>query len=248
MSEDVATVLVALLLGLVTGALARPVLRRLPEPELDVAPADGEEETGSRLTIRPVYEKVLYAELADRRFLVGWLALTAAVVAELLGVRLGWTAELAVVLVAVPAGTWLGYIDLRTTFLPTRLIYPTLLAVLLVVLAVGAADESWTDVRRALIGCALYGGLFYLLWWLLPGYGFGDVRLAFLLGLILGFLGWYELVTGIVLAQFLGGVIGGLLALLKLIDPRRNPFGPYLLVAALVGACYGPAIGDALGY
>jgi leader peptidase (prepilin peptidase)/N-methyltransferase len=248
MSQDVATVLVAVLVGLVTGAFGPAVLRRLPEPELDTPPEDGEPEQGSRLTIRPVYEKVRYAELADRRFLAGWLGLTALVVAGVLGARLGWSSDLAVTLVAVPAGTWLGYIDLRTTFLPTVLIYPTLLVALLVALAVGAGGDRWDDVTRALIGCALYGGVFFLLWWLLPGYGFGDVRLGFLLGLLLGFLGWYEFVIGFMLAQFLGGFGGALLALLKLIDPRRNPFGPYMLLAAIVGAGFGPAIGNALGY
>jgi len=248
MSEDLATTLLAVLIGLLTGAFAPAVLRRLPEPVLDTPPDDGEQEPGSRLTIRPVYEKVLYAELADRRFLVGWLGLTAVAVVAVLGWRLGWSGDLAVTVVAVPTGTWLGYIDLRTTFLPTLLIYPTLLAVLVVVVTVGAVDDRWDDVTRSLIGCVLYGGIFFLLWWLLPGYGFGDVRLAFLLGLLLGFLGWYEFVTGFMLAQLLGGFGGALLAMLKLIDPRRNPFGPYMLIAALVGAGFGPAIGNALGY
>ena len=248
MSSEVAIALVAVLVGVVTGALGPAVLRRLPEPELDAPPPEGEEEPGSRLTIRPVYEKVSYAELAGTRHLAAWLALGAAAAAGLLGARLGWSADLAVVLVAVPSATLLAYVDLRTTFLPTRLIYPTLLAVLLVAVVAGAAGDRWDDVARALIGCALYGGIFFVLWWVLPGYGFGDVRLGFLLGLLLGFLGWYQLVTGFMLAQILGGVLGALLALLKLIDPRRNPFGPYLLGAALIGAAFGPAIGHALGY
>jgi leader peptidase (prepilin peptidase)/N-methyltransferase len=248
MSEDVATVLLALLVGLATGLLGPAVLRRLPEPELDTPPADGEEDSGSRLSIRPAYEKIAYAELADRPFLAGWLALTAAIATGLLGARLGWTGDLLVASVAVPAGTWLGYVDMRTTFLPTRIIYPTFLVVLVAGLAVVVADEDWSDLTRALIGCAIYGGIFYLLWWLLPGFGFGDVRLAFLLGLVLGFLGWYELVVGFMLAQLLGGIGGAILALLKLIDPRRNPYGPYMLIAALVGAAFGPAIGNALGY
>lgn len=248
MSEDLATVLVALLIGLVTGALGPAVLRRLPEPELDTPPADGEEESGSRLTIRPVYEKITYAALADGGGVALWLGAAAAITAVVLGLRIGWTGDLAVALVAVPTGTWLGYVDLRTTFLPTVLIYPTLLAVAAVALVVAASDEGWTDLRRGLVGCLVYGGIFYLLWWVIPGYGFGDVRLAFLLGAVLGYLGWYELVTGFMLAQLLGGFGGALLALLKLIDPRRNPFGPYMLTAALVGAGFGPSIGSALGY
>lgn len=248
MSEDLATVLVALVLGLITGFLGPRVMRQLPEPELDSPPPEGETEPGGRLTIRPVYEKVLYADLADRPELPVVLGVMAAATAALLGFRLGWNGDLVVALVAVPTGTWLGYIDARTTFLPTRLIYPTLLAAVLAAVAVGAAAGDGHDIERAFIGCAIYGGIFYLLWWILPGYGFGDVRLGFLLGLVLGYLGWYEFVTGFMLAQFLGGIGGGLLALLKLIDPRRNPFGPYMLLAAVIGAGFGPSIAGALGY
>lgn len=248
MSSAVALALVAVLIGVLTGAAAPAVLRRLPEPELDTPPPDGEEEAGSRLTIRPVYEKVLYADLARSPALVPVCAVLAAATVVLLGARLGWHGDLAIWLVAVPVGTWLGYIDARTTFLPTRLIWPALGLAAATVLVVGAVSGDWHDVLRAAIGCLAYGGVFLVLWWLLPGYGFGDVRLGFLLGLLLGYLGWYEFAIGFVLAQFLGGFGGGLLALLKLIDPRRNPFGPYMLVAALIGAGFGPEIADLLGY
>jgi hypothetical protein len=81
-----------------------------------------------------------------------------------------------------------------------------LLAAAAVLLAgVSAGDAS--DVQRAAIGCLVYGGTYYLLWWILPGFGFGDVRLGFLLGLVLGYLGWPEFLTGLLLAQFLGGLV-----------------------------------------
>jgi leader peptidase (prepilin peptidase)/N-methyltransferase len=142
----------------------------------------------------------------------------------------------------------LGYVDARTTFLPTRIVWPTLGLVALVAVAVAVVSGEGDDLRRAALGCVLYGGVFYVLWWLTPGFGFGDVRLAFLLGAVLGFLGWEELGIGFAAALFLGGFGGALLVLLKVVDARRSPYGPHMLVGAVVGAGFGPALAGVLGY
>lgn len=248
MTSDLVAAAVGAAAGLVTGGFGPAVMARLPEPELPARPEEESAEEGSRLSIRTVYEKTPYAVLAQRPGLAAICAVAAALVGGLLGYRLGWTAGLAVALPLVPTGVWLGYVDARTTFLPTRIIFPTLALTGVLVLLAGLTGAEWTDPRRALLGCLLYGGVFYAMWWITPGFGFGDVRLAFLLGLALGFLGWAELGIGAVGGLFLGGFGGGLLALFKLIDPRRNPFGPYMLAAALIAACCGPGIADALGY
>lgn len=248
MSGELAAGVAGAVLGVVSGAIGPAVIRRLPEPELDTPPPDGEEEPGSRLEIKPVYSKTSYAELGARPRLAVTLAVLATAAGVLLGLRLGWSDGLLVALTVVPAGTWLAYVDVRTTFLPTALIYPTLLLAAVVAVGAAAVAGSWDDVQRAAIGCALYGGIFYLLWFLVSGFGFGDVRLAFLLGLVLGYLGWAELATGFLLAQLLGGLGGALLALARVIDPRRNPFGPWMLAAALIGAGFGPALASGLGY
>jgi leader peptidase (prepilin peptidase)/N-methyltransferase len=235
-------------LGLLAGAAGPWLVARLPEPELPVAPAEGESEPSARLRIAPVHEKVPYVELAARRGLAVRLALASAVVGGLLGYRLGWSGDLAVVLPLVPVGTWLAYVDARTTFLPTRLIAPSYVATVLLVLLVCAADGGWSDARRALLGWALYGGLFLLMWALTGGFGYGDVRLAGVLGTALGFLGWAPLLIGLVGGLLLGGVGGLVLVLLRLVDARRNPFGPYMLLSAALAAAYGPLIADRLGY
>jgi leader peptidase (prepilin peptidase)/N-methyltransferase len=48
--------------------------------------------------------------------------------------------------------------------------------------------------------------------------------------------------VGLYAAVLLGGILGVVLALLKVIDRRNNPFGPYMLVGALVGAVWGQRI------
>ena len=45
----------------------------------------------------------------------------------------------------------------------------------------------------------------------------------------------------------LGGVLGGLLALLKVVDRKGVPFGPFMVLGALVGLLVGPAVGSSIG-
>ncbi len=87
------------------------------------------------------------------------------------------------------------------------------------------------------------GGLYFLLWVVYPrGLGYGDVRLSGILGIILGYLGWGELLTGIYAGFLLGGVGGGLLSVLRLVKRKSFPFGPFMLVGALVGVLWGDAV------
>jgi len=67
--------------------------------------------------------------------------------------------------------------------------------------------------------------------------GFGDVKLAAVLG---AFLGWQLLLVGIFLAVTIGAV-GGILARL-LGGDRLIPFGPYLLGGALLALFFGEAV------
>jgi leader peptidase (prepilin peptidase)/N-methyltransferase len=233
----------------VAGGLSGPwVIARLPEPELDEEPAEGEEDTRSRLEIAPVYTKVTYADLARRRGLAWRLALAAAVVGAVLGGALGWSPDLLVVLPVVPIGVWLTYVDWRTTFLPTRIIAPSYGVVLLAIVVAALVQDDRTDALRAVEGWAVYGGLYFLMWFILPGFGYGDVRLSGLLGLVLGWLGWSQLFVGLVGGMMLVGVGGALLTVLRLVERGRNPAGPHLLAGAALAAAFGPWLAVQLGY
>ena len=73
--------------------------------------------------------------------------------------------------------------------------------------------------------------------------GFGDVKLAFVLGLVLGWLGWSELVLGL-LGGFLAGAVVGV-ALIALRHRGRKdhlPFGPFLAFGTLVVLLWGDVI------
>jgi leader peptidase (prepilin peptidase)/N-methyltransferase len=65
--------------------------------------------------------------------------------------------------------------------------------------------------------------------------GFGDVKLALLLGLYLGWLGWSSLAVGAFAGFLLGGIVGAALMLARRANRKtRMPFGPYMLAGAFL--------------
>ena len=119
------------------------------------------------------------------------------------------------VLPLVPVGVALAVVDWRTRMLPTRLIAPTYAVTLVAILVAWLADgRDLADLGRTALGWLVYGGMFFVLWFVYPrGLGYGDVRLSGVLGLALGWVGWSELLLGIWDGLLLGGILGGLLAL-----------------------------------
>jgi leader peptidase (prepilin peptidase)/N-methyltransferase len=235
--------------GLASGLLVPALIARIPEPEAepdgDVAPGPTDEADP-----RPAEPKEPYVAVAALPGLAWKAALAAGLSAALVGLVLGWDWSLIVLLPLVPISVALAVVDWRTRLLPTWLIAPTYLltiaTVLLSWLLAGDLGEPG-PLLRALLGWLLAGGLYLLLWVVYPrGMGYGDVRLSGVLGIALGYLGWSELVVGIYGGFLLGGVIGGLLAVLRRVDRRGYPFGPFMLLGALVGVVLGPPIASAL--
>jgi leader peptidase (prepilin peptidase)/N-methyltransferase len=76
--------------------------------------------------------------------------------------------------------------------------------------------------------------------------GFGDVKLAGVLGLVLGWLGWSILLVGGFLGFLLGAVVGGaLMAVRKAGRKSKIPFGPFMLAGALLAILWGGQVWDA---
>ncbi|MET9271798.1 A24 family peptidase [Kribbella sp. NPDC003557] len=199
------------------------LMRRIPEPELD----EGE-------------TKVRYASLAGRRATL-WCGGLAAVAGGLLGWFLGLDAVLPTWLVLAVAGAILGYIDARTRFLPSVIIWPTYAVVAAGLVAAAAATGEWGSLRRAAIAGAIGFAVFYVLWFAFPrGVGFGDVRLSGLLGLALGWLGWGEFASGLYGGFFLGSIVGIVLIATRVMTRKQMvPFGPFMLAGALAGVLLG---------
>lgn len=154
---------------------------------------------------------------------------------------------------AIPAFWWLGavgvalaLIDLETRKLPDVLTLPSY-AVGIVGLSLAAlATEGHTPWLRALLGCAaLYACYFALAFAYPAGMGFGDVKLAGLLGLYLGWLGWASVIVGAFAGFLLGGVVSiGLVLAGRAGRKSAIPFGPFMLAGTLIGILAGQRIAD----
>lgn len=149
------------------------------------------------------------------------------------GTVAGWFLALALAWYAV-AAVRLAAADIRTRRLPDTLVLPSYpVAGALLSGAALAAGEPGRITGAVLGAVGLWTGYFLLRLLNPAGMGFGDVKLAGLLGLYLGFLG-----AGHVLAGTVGAFAGGGLWGLGLIVFRRGtasstlPFGPFMLLGA----------------
>lgn len=190
----------------------------------------------------PADDKEPYADIAGRAGLWWRSALVCTVIGALIGGAIGLEWPLLFLVPLVPVGAALALIDWRTRLLPTRIIAPTYAVLVpLVVIAALASGEPKLLIRAA-IGWAVMGGLYVLLWIIHPaGMGYGDVRLSGILGIVLGYLGVGQLALGAWSAFLLGGLGGVVLVALKVIDRKHNPFGPWMLIGAVLGIVAGPA-------
>ena len=155
---------------------------------------------------------------------------------------LAW--ELPAFLFLAAAGVLLAVIDLRHHLLPNRVVVPSIGIGAALLLAAALAEQRWDDLLRAGIAAAVLFAGFLVLALISPGgLGMGDVKLAGLVGLYLGWLGWGAVVVGAA-----GGfVIQALLALVLLAGRRIGlrgelPFGPAMLLGAVVAIGWSDAL------
>ena len=139
----------------------------------------------------------------------------------------------------------LSVIDLDTFLLPKKVLYPVLFAGGALLAAAGVIERDWLGIREAAIGSLAAWAFLLVIHLISPrGMGFGDVRLAALLGM---FLGWIELgavPVGLFLGFFLGAVVGVALMIVgKKGRKDRVPFGPFLASGAMLAVFFsGPII------
>lgn len=140
----------------------------------------------------------------------------------------------------------LAIIDGETQRLPNVIVVPAygIMSLLLVVAAL--LTGSWAAFVMGVAGFAGLGLLYALPALVRPGaMGGGDIKLAALLGLALGFLGWPTLGVGVIAGFLLGGVYGVVLLAIGRGRGRRVAFGPWMLAGAWIGILAGPQISSA---
>lgn len=146
----------------------------------------------------------------------------------------------------VAIGIALALIDAETRRLPNAIVLPSypVLACLLAVASWGSGD--WNALLRAAIG----GLALYVLYWVLllvreGAMGFGDVKLAGLVGAALAWVGWGAFAVGSFGAFLLGGGVGLALLLGGSAGRRtRIPFGPWMILGAFLGLACGEPVWD----
>jgi leader peptidase (prepilin peptidase)/N-methyltransferase len=243
--------------GLLIGSFLNVVIWRVPRGESIVSPPSACPRCGHVIRARdnvPVLSWLILrgrcrdcGEPISRRYPL--VEATTGVLFGLTAWHFGLSWALPAYLFIAAVSVALALIDLDTKRLPNAIVLPSYpVAIALLALASwnpgGASD--WPALWRALLGGAALYAVYFVLMVVYPaGMGFGDVKLAGVLGLFLGWVGWGSLVVG----WFAAFLLGGLFAIGLLVAGRANrktgiPFGPWLLLGAAVGIACGQAIAE----
>jgi len=247
----------AALVGLVIGSFVGVVADRVPHGDSVVRPPSHCDACGTRLEARDNVPVVSYLLLRGRCRACGAripphvlaVELATALLFTVLAWRLPTLWALPAYCVLAAGLVALSVVDMRLRRLPTPIVYWTAgLGGALLVIA-SAATGDYTRLLDAAIGGAACFAAFFAVFFVVPkGMGFGDVRLAGLCGMFLGWLGLRVVPLGMLAAFVIAGVPALVLVVLGKANRKSQfPFGPYLALGCLVGVCFGPAIVSALG-
>ena len=202
---------------------------------------------GARISVRyPLVElgTGLFFGLVTLRLVPGGLASVLAAEGHGIAVVLVLIAFLYLAAVSVA----LALIDIDTHTLPNRIVLPSYLVGIALLGAAAILGSDFGALIRSAIGSVALLLAYAAMAFAYPGgMGLGDVKLAGVLGLFLGYLGWSQLIVGAFGAFLLGGIFSlGLLALKRANRKSGIPFGPWMLGGAWMGVLVGAPI--SLGY
>ncbi len=143
----------------------------------------------------------------------------------------------------------LSAIDVETHLLPNVIVWPSIWASLFIIFVVSGLVDYEEGINSALIGAAVFGGFIGLSHLAYErGMGRGDVKLAVLLGL---FVGWLQpdtltavrLVLYTIIIALFGGALGGLAYnAVRRRGRAEIPFGPALAAATIVVVAVSPSL------
>lgn len=248
---------IAGLLGAIIGSFLNVVIWRVPRGKSLVRPGSACPKCGTDISPR------------DNVPIVSWLLLRgrcrsckAPIAVRYPLVEAGTAAAFVAVVLLFPNDPWswpawwyfaaigiaLAMIDLDVRRLPSVIILPSYaVGGVLISLAIAFGSTSLVDGIRATVGMAGLWALYALLAIIKPGaMGWGDVRLAGLLGGYLGWAGLGPLVVGAFAAFLLGAVWSvGLIVVVGATRKSRVPFGPWMIIGAAVGIAWGAPLWQA---
>src|SRR5690625_3526401 len=242
--------------GLAVGSFLNVVIYRVPAGESVVSPASACPECGTQIRARdniPLFSWLFLrgkcrncaAPISVRYALVEVLN---ALLWALCYLHFRWSIELLVFIFLSSVGLALTSIDFATHRLPNALVLPSYVVIgglFLVGALIGEPwGGDWSQLLRALLGGISLYGFYFLLVMIYPrGMGFGDVKLAGVLGAALGWFGWGSLAVGSFAAFLLGGILSmGLLITGRARRGSGIPFGPWMILGAGIGVVWGEGI------
>ncbi|WP_297082202.1 A24 family peptidase [uncultured Demequina sp.] len=242
-------------LGLLVGSFLNVVAWRVPRGESIVSPPSACPSCGHQVRARDNVPVVSWLLLRGRcrdcgAPISGRYPLVEAITGVLFVLVL-WKFGLSIDFVAfaylAALGVVLTSIDLSVHRLPNVLVLPAYGVLGVLFVAASAVAGDWWPLARAAIGGVVLFAFYFAAALVYPGgMGFGDVKLAGVIGMALGWLGWGELVVGSFAAFLLGGVAGVVLMLARRADRRSGiPFGPWMVGGAAVGVAWGAPLWDA---
>jgi leader peptidase (prepilin peptidase) / N-methyltransferase len=153
--------------------------------------------------------------------------------------RLGLSPELPAVFAFIVGGVLLAVIDWKVQRLPTRLVYQTLAGVGAGLVFASLVQWEWEPLASAVLGGLLFANAFCLIWFVTRQFsgmlvlGFGDVRLAAVLGLLLGWYGLPYVLYGAIAGHALALVVAIAMCVRQRKLLLRYSFGPPLIAGTL---------------
>ena len=239
------------ILGLVVGSFLNVCIDRLPQNKSIAYPPSHCEACQHKLAAKDLIPVFSYLRLRGRcRYCrasipqkLMWVELATAVIFALLYWHYQLSPELGVMAFYACLFIVIFVIDLEHSLILNKVVYPTMVVALLLSLYPWPwfSESIGMRVAYAAIGGAS-GFVIFLLIALISrgGMGWGDVKLAALIGLATGF----PLVfVAIIMAAILGGIVAVALMIAKKRNRRQTiPFGPFLAVAAMITLLWGSNI------
>ena len=239
------------ILGLVVGSFLNVCIDRLPQNKSIAYPPSHCEACQHKLSAKdliPVFSylrlrgRCRYCQVSIPRKLL-WVELAAAVIFALLYWHYRLSPELGLMAFYACLFIVIFVIDLEHSLILNKVVYPTMVVALLLSLYPWPwfSESIGMRVAYAALGGAI-GFVVFLLIALVSrgGMGWGDVKLAALIGLATGF-------PFVFVAIIMAAILGGIVAVVLLVTRRRGrremiPFGPFLAVAAMVTLLWGSNI------
>jgi leader peptidase (prepilin peptidase)/N-methyltransferase len=158
--------------------------------------------------------------------------------------RFGAAWELPAFLYLAAISVALSFIDIDTQRLPDVIVLPSYVVAAVLLGLAALIEPDWSSFLRAVLGGAALLAFYFLALVIYPrGMGWGDVKLAGVVGAYLAWISWGALAVGAFAGFLLGGLFGALLMAVRRAGRKTKiPFGPWLLLGVMVGVLWGTDI------